>query len=69
MKTAIVLIGIIIGAIGCGSEDLATTTADAGTDACVAAQGNCGCVLIDTITHPDGAPNFVRVDHSTVVCP
>jgi hypothetical protein len=67
MKT--IILGIVIGLVGCGEAADYPRTEDAGTDACVAAQGNCGCVLVDTITHPDGSPNFVRVDHSTVVCP
>lgn len=70
MKT--IVLGILIGMLGCTGESADYTrealTADAGidatqeaTDACVMAQGDCGCVFYEDINN--------GVVTKTVVCP
>ena len=70
MRTA-TLIGILVGLLGCsdGATSITSdvTSADAGmdatSDACVMAQGNCGCVWYDSYDSATG------VTTSKVVCP
>jgi hypothetical protein len=66
MKTAIV-IGLLLGAIGCGDNDAVSVDAGPAADACVMAQGNCGCVIQETAHYADGSP-FPTVT-TKVVCP
>lgn len=77
IRRAMVL-GILVGLVGCGGNapdapvaaDAAASAdaaIDAGTpaDACVMAQGNCGCVFEETIHYGADGPQIV----TTVVCP
>ena len=54
---------------GCGDNSAAVPPApvDAGSDACVAAQGNCGCVFKETLFYDAGSRTPTIT--TTVVCP
>ena len=63
MKTIGFLISVLMFTVGCGDNN-APETFDAGPgDACVQAQGNCGCVLHEDISYVTGKTV------TTVVCP
>jgi hypothetical protein len=67
------MIGILLGMLGCGDNEVADVaapdagvpTADASTDACVEARGNCGCVIEETVHYGATGP----VVTTQVVCP
>jgi hypothetical protein len=65
MKT-ILFVTVLLAMMGCGGDNETAAPADAAVDygdACVSAQGNCGCVLEETY-------NLVTHETTTaVVCP
>jgi hypothetical protein len=48
-----------------GSDATALPSADASTDSCVGAQGNCGCIFEETIHYGSDGPEIT----TQVVCP